>query len=168
MSVLLLVACLGIGGCATVTQKATYDPTVGADGNAVVIKDAKGNIIGVAASKSVTQVVRVTAGAKVDEALFNFNAKAQSPDGSGWEVQSGMNPKGVQSPDTLKDVTELIKTLAPALAAASAAQSIGAGISDASSLVNILQNLPPGTLEGLMGTGKLNTGTLLQSLTPVK
>ena len=98
-------------GCTHINQQASYEPVINADGNVVVVYDKLGNVVGIAASKTLTQKVGVSAGGKLKEGMLDFAADAVSSDESGWSVTAGSQSAGHESPDTVKSVTGLVKEL---------------------------------------------------------
>ena len=76
---------------------ASYRPTSYEFGNALVIRSAVGQIVGIAASKTMSQRVIATAGGKVSEALQQFKAEFRADEG--WVIESGTDTVDAITPE---------------------------------------------------------------------
>ena len=90
-------AALFCAGCVSVQTNASYTPVVDEFGNALVIRSADGQIVGIAASKTMSQRVIATAGGKVSEALQQFKAEFRADEG--WVIESGTDTVDVDTPE---------------------------------------------------------------------
>jgi len=108
VALILLVA----SGCTTVRSTALYEPVVGPDGAPVAIVDADGNVVGVAATKRLEQIVKVSAGGKIEEGMLDFTAESIQSDGSNWAVSSGTRGANLSSPDVTGAILNFAQSMA--------------------------------------------------------